>query len=651
MRKLKRIAEKSDNLIEIEEPISSGELKSRQADYPALAPNQFAKKYRSQLFQPVKVNWKRKAFEIQLNSCANPYCKWFGMQQERFESVKHKPYRYKLTGNPKDNEQRVTCNPDPVRPEVGYMTWNCKSTTYSNWSAAEEIARLATIRSVQDLEAEYSFHRELCVNEHMTPFAHPKEFYKRGKSTSNSQKWQCKACKKITNVLPKQRESFSYHQQRNDVLHSFALALVNRTPVKRTCEMLQIGSNTYYSKLEWLYRRCLEFLERHETNKLANMNFDNLWLNTDKLIYNLNNIRRRGHSNKRYDNLEDKQMQTHIVVSADVHSRYVFASDIAYDWDARLDEIERDTLLYKDDHVDDFSRKNARLRFSHAPQPPTEHDTQSQNEYMAELAEFDRRRKYIEGLHVNSTYTTFAQFWLLKQMVNAKEWRFVTDEDSSIMTALYRAYAREISLGEAHHFLCKIDRSKSLQDAFKEHQEGRKDLTAWGMSHGIDDASISKLAYLKLKEIFKIHRFYEEIPIGSKNYRKWAKNPIEHPLPSIDQGWFWVDCTTDLSSYEPKQIANMILNVNDKATSAFMQQIRRRISILERPLVTARGDGKSYIYANFNPKYAQYALTILRTFYNFCLPYKSWDKRKLTPAQRLGLTDKQFTIKDIIYLM
>jgi hypothetical protein len=159
----------------------------------------------------------------------------------------------------------------------------------------------------------------------------------------------------------------------------------------------------------------LEFLERHETKKFAVMSFDKLWLNTDKLIYNLNNVRRRGQSNKRYDNLEDKQMQTNIVVSADVHSRYVFASDIAYDWDAKLDEIEQDTLLYKDDHVDDFSRKNARLRFSHAPQPPTDHDTQAMGEYAAELAEFNRRRKYIEGLHVNSTYTTFVQLWLIKR--------------------------------------------------------------------------------------------------------------------------------------------------------------------------------------------------------------------------------------------
>jgi hypothetical protein len=94
----------------------------------------------------------------------------------------------------------------------------------------------------------------------------------------------------------------------------------------------------------------------------------------------------------------------------------------------------------------------------------------------------------------------------------------------------------------------------------------------------------------------------------------------------------------------------MVLNVNDNASNFFIQQIRRRLSILERPLTTARGDGKSYIYSNFNQKYAQMALTVLRTYYNFCFPYKTPDGKKLTPAQRLGITTKKFNINDILYL-
>ncbi|MDM5188045.1 insertion element protein [Bacillus sp. DX4.1] len=645
MSKLKRLATKEDNIVVIESPITSTELSECEKDYPLLFPSDFAKKYRDLLFQPVKFHFKGQPFLIQFNRCTNPFCKWFGETQKRFEDLKYKPSRYKIVGSAKHNTQAIQCNPDPTGSKLG-TTWNCTCVPYSNWSVAEEIARLAALDKVENIEVEYEFHKEDCEVSHLNPFKHSGEFYRRGKSSGNSQKWQCKKCKKITNVMPSRRESTTYHQKRNDILPDLAAQLLNRTPVKRSCEMLGIGSKTYYSKLEWLYRRCLEFLERHEAKAFESINFDKMWVNTDKMIYNLNNVRKGG---QRFDDIEEQQFPTHIVVSGDVGSRYIFRSDVAYDWDVRVEDIYNDTILYKDDHLDDFSQKNARLRFSFSPQPPTKNDTESYSEYLNALHEFDRRNKYIEGLHVNSTYTTMAHYFHIKLMVNAKEWRFVSDDDSSIITALFRVFAREIKRGAAHHFLSKIDRNKSRKDAYREYVDAREELKSWGGGGSGDESSITKLAVAKLISILRYHDFYEMVKKDGSEYRKWAKKPIEHPLPSIDQGKWFVDCTTDLSSYEIEHVANMLVKVNDKATSAFMQQIRRRLSILERPLVTARGEGKSYIYANFNPKYAQYVLTILRTFYNFCLPYNSWDKVKATPAQRLGIADKQFTMKDIIY--
>jgi hypothetical protein len=123
--------------------------------------------------------------------------------------------------------------------------------------------------------------------------------------------------------------------------------------------------------------------------------------------------------------------------------------------------------------------------------------------------------------------------------------------------------------------------------------------------------------------LFHQHSFHKEVTTSTGTHLEYADNPIEHPLSTIDRGFRSVDCTTNLSSLEPKYIAALIMNVNDNATNTFIQHIRRRLSILERPLTTARGDGKSYIYSNFNPKYAQMALTILRTYYNFCFAFKS----------------------------
>jgi hypothetical protein len=645
LAKLKRLATTSDQIVTIEPPITDMEINSRQKDYSLLSRIHFAKKYRDVLFRPVKIHYNGQTFEIQMNTCTNPFCKWFGLPQERFENVRYKPSRYKMSGSGKHASQRFVCNPDPIRPHIG-VTWDCTTEPYSNWSVAEEIKRLATNDKVKDWEPDYQFHRDGCLKSSVTPFTHPSEFYRRGKSSGKSQKWQCKTCRKITNVLPNREETFRYHQKRNDILPIFAKQIINRIPVKRTCEILQIGSQTYYQKLEWLYRRCLEFLERHETQAFEKKSFQYMWLNTDKMIYFLNNVRKKGEANGRYNNLEDKHFPTHIVVTSEVFSRNVFRSDVAYDWNISLEDVEKDTWLYKEDRLYEYARKNARLRFSYAPSPPSPNDTPLDIQYRNE---FERRKKYIDGCHVNSTYTTMAHLWLIKKMVNAIEWRFITDEDYSIMTSLFRVFSKEIRLGDAHHFLCKIDRSKGITDAFNEAQQARMDLRAWGISKGYVGESLSKLAFLKLEEIFQTHQFHETVHINGKYHRKWAKNPIEHPLPSVDLGTRIVDCTTDLSSYEPKDIANMVLHVNDHSVNAFMQQIRRRISILERPLVTARGDGKSYIYSNCNPKYAQYALTILRTFYNFCLPYKSFDDKKLTPAQRLGITNRQFTMNDIIY--
>ena len=103
-----------------------------------------------------------------------------------------------------------------------------------------------------------------------------------------------------------------------------------------------------------------------------------------------------------------------------------------------------------------------------------------------------------------------------------------------------------------------------------------------------------------------------------------------------------------MSHLPTRVLAQFVERVNDNAVNNFLQEIRRSLSVLERPLVTSRGDGKSYIYDNFNPKYAQMSITILRTYYNFCKTITTSGDKK-TPAQRIGIADKVYTWEDIIY--
>ncbi|QST01406.1 insertion element protein (plasmid) [Pontibacillus sp. ALD_SL1] len=646
MATFKRLATKEDNVMNILSPLTIAEIENRNRDYQRLTPKQFGTRHSELLYQPIRFRLHGIEHQIQYNHCGNPYCLWHGTSQVKFET-KRKSSRYRLTGS--GTEKSIKCNDAPTGYKGGAVL-GCYTNTLSNWSIAEEIERLVRINSVREQEPHYTFHKEDCAVYGTTPSHNPKEFYKRGTSKAKSKRYQCKTCKKFTNVLPKGRQAITYHQQRSDILPLFMRLLLSRVPITRTCEILEIGRGTYYDKLEFLYRRCLEFLERHETKQLQKKVFTEAWINTDKMTYFLNNVRQKGMGGSHYSDVEESQFPTNVVVSSDVHSRYVFRSDVAYDWTISLGDVALDTVLQKEDHLNEFAKKNARFpRYSHFPQPPTTNDTQDDAQFRAEMSRFDRRSQYMDGLQVGATYTTIAHLWLIKQLVNAQEWRFVTDDDSSIATSINRVFAKEIKQSDAHHFLCQADKTKTRKQAREEFVEARLDLLDWGSKRDYDTNSLKKLAFLQLEELFQHHCFHKEVTTLTGTHFEFADNPIQHPLATIDKGRRWVDCKTNLSALEPKEIANMIMNVNDNATNTFIQQIRRRLSILERPLTTARGDGKSYIYSNFNPKYAQMAMTILRTYYNFCFKTRV-GKDLLTPAQRLGIAQKQYTINNIIYM-
>lgn len=179
--------------------------------------------------------------------------------------------------------------------------------------------------------------------------------------------------------------------------------------------------------------------------------------------------------------------------------------------------------------------------------------------------------------------------------------------------------------------------------------ESRKQVKFWIRDNGREGMTLYEAHKEMLSKQLDNHYIYDYVKINEKFYPKRGKNHLKHPAPSIDEGVRYIDCITNLSDKSNDEIADYLVRVNSHSINTFFNQIRRRLSILERPLVTARGEGKSYIYSNYNPKYAQYSITILRTLYNFCWTFKSKDGESLTPAQRLGLVGKKFTYKDIIY--
>lgn len=240
MPRLKRLATRDDGIAIVPCPVSNDQLEERKDDYANLPPRLFNRKHGDFLYKSVSLRLDGHEHSLQVNFCTDPLCKWFGQPQARLG----RGHRYKLVGSHRHTTQAMRCNEDPKDPG-GVSSKGTEP--MSNWSLAEEIARLAVNDRVVDRDPQYRFHRETCPATGITPFEHPGAFRKRGKSSSNSQKWQCKQCGKITNTLPDQKESFTYHQQRNEIVPRIAEEFIGRSPVRRTCEKLSIGSSTYYN--------------------------------------------------------------------------------------------------------------------------------------------------------------------------------------------------------------------------------------------------------------------------------------------------------------------------------------------------------------------------------------------------------------------
>ncbi|MEA3320943.1 MAG: hypothetical protein U9Q88_13125 [Bacillota bacterium] len=134
---------------------------------------------------------------------------------------------------------------------------------------------------------------------------------------------------------------------------------------------------------------------------------------------------------------------------------------------------------------------------------------------------------------------------------------------NSLITSINRVFSKEIWLSDAHLFLCQTDKTKTRKQAREEFGEAKFDLLEWGTMRGYGTRSLRKLAYLQMTEHFETHSFHKEIVTASSKHLEYADNPILHPLATIDRGKRSVDCTTNLLSFEPKDIAALIMNVNE----------------------------------------------------------------------------------------
>lgn len=122
---------------------------------------------------------------------------------------------------------------------------------------------------------------------------------------------------------------------------------------------------------------------------------------------------------------------------------------------------------------------------------------------------------------------------------------------------------------------------------------------------------------------------------------RWVASVLPHMCEPLKE----VSCLTDWGGADADRIAGGTLSASLHPIDRFFMQLRRRVSLLERPIASASSGGRTWHgYNAYYPEIAQRLMGLFRVIYNYCLVGKDGK----TPAMRLGLADKPVTHKEIL---
>ncbi|MDF2698912.1 MAG: hypothetical protein K0Q49_468 [Haloplasmataceae bacterium] len=253
---------------------------------------------------------------------------------------------------------------------------------------------------------------------------------------------------------------------------------------------------------------------------------------------------------------------------------------------------------------------------------------------------------YHDGLHINSTYTALAHYWLINNMLKVKDLNIVVDNDDSLLTALKRVFKDKIKTNDTKIFVTTLNK-KIKKDEAKEKVRN----TAFEIEK--DNTIINEnLEFNLSKYEYTLSLFYEEIKkTGTYDFDGgFPMKPKKTPyiLPKEDEGERFVWSINNLSQLSIEQIAKLYYLVNTVPLNGYHNNLRKRLFILDRANPSSKSEKKDYAHAPKKLVYVQKELTIFRTWHNFCnnMGYAS---DPITPAMKLGITDRQYTIREIIF--
>lgn len=567
---------------------------------------------------------------IQYNFCKNPACVNYGVEP-KIKAKKTDHDFYTLFGGGKH-----------------FPLLKCKSCgevppLKSNAGIVEELARISTYLKPTPTP---SCPNLLCEN-HGIPLGTKQTYWSYGKNRGGSKRYQCGKCHTTFSIPAPAR-----FQRKTHYNQTIFKMLVNKVPFARIVSMLDITWEVFYQRLDFIHRQCLAFVANRERN-LKDLTIRRLYLASDKQDYVVNWSERK----------DKRNVVLSAVASADNASGYVFGIHSNFDPFSDRDAVEADAKRIGDHLLSPPLRKYARFwlecdylasaksKLGKTIRIGTSLDSAISATYATtgerlDVEDFDEKTTTQKlpdyGLQVHAEYTLIAHFYFLKKMLgNVEKWRFFLDQESGIRSACLSAFQPEIAARTAEAFYVHITKDLTVDQ--------KRQLTAEAKSifQGIKARNLS----LSDSEV-KVLMLIDEIA-KIRQFGQWKDRWVRHPLPSMSEPEKAMCWLTEHDQFDDNHVAWLYGKASLHAVDAFFQKVRRRISLLERPIHSSANAGRVWNgYAAYNPATVQKLLDIFRVVHNFIdtrQTKKENTKAITTPATRLGLAQAPLNYGDVIY--
>lgn len=493
---------------------------------------------------------------------------------------------------------------------------------------------------------------EACANHGMS-IDTPKAYQRFGTTASGSARFRCKICNRLFSVAQKAglRQRVSH---KNRMIFTL---LVNKSPMRRICKILEINPLTLYQRIGFFHEQCRSFVvERERQLFTGDHKPQRLYVAVDRQDYIINWSAQSDRRN----------VQLHAVGSADALSGYVFGLHLDFDPSLDAEAIEADAAALGDTAILHAYRRYARVwlkadyrdavrgQWKRKKQqakarkklvltsPPgvvgdvraTYAETELRDDVEVGVGPDYDTKLPSSGMQLHSEYTLYGHFYFLEHLFRGVgKVRFYLDQESGIRAACLSAFHQRIKAREADAFYVRINknltvnerrREKALADAAFESEKTRfPNLPDWQIELNLIQERIAALA-----------------AIG-----KWSDRWLVHPFPNMSEPEKAVCYLTDFGDYAPEQIARLYQRASLHAIDRFFMQLRRSVSLLERPIQTASSSRRIWHgYSPYNPEIVAMVLEIYRVYYN----YVQTGEDGKTPAMRLGLAKGRVQIEDIL---